>query len=619
MEALKAKSAAKTVIPRSPALKAKILETAKLIATVVGGTLGPGGRPVLIERPEYGVPPIVTKDGVTVFRALGFQDAVQHVLLESARDCAAKTALEAGDGTTTTTILYEALVRLTAGYCERHPGHAPQLVVKALQQALEATFRPEIDRLALRGDLATDEGRRRLRAVARVSANGDDALADAVLQAFDVCGDDGNVTIVDGSARVASYRVEKIDGFPIAMGYEFSCERFATAFVNRPDLQMVQLENPCFILYFGRVNDVQTLLPLMERLNEHWKIGVVKTPNFVLCATGFSESVLAFLSLNWANGGVINIFPLLVPNNSPVANAQRQFLDDLAAVTSGAVYDPVTAPLDQAEFAGIGNLELVNPEAADLPPEEGAGEWRAGGVRLFEAGRHRSSVVGYYDEGEVLARAAVVKAQVEQAASQLDAELTKVRLAALTGGIARLHVLGASNAEVRERRDRADDAICAVRGAVRDGCLPGACWTLLRLASLLDPGDSVHAEILGPALLQPIRVLLDNVGLADEDQQRVVGATAATAATAAGLGMPESARVYDAAAGHMVYALEAGLLDSLPAVRDALTNAISIAAQHGTLGGVIVQPRDGRVDRDDARDAADFERNANVNPADERA
>jgi chaperonin GroEL len=254
-------------------------------------------------------------------------------------------------------------------------------------------------------------------------------------------------------------------------------------------------------------------------------------------------------------------------------------------------------------------------------------KYETGGVRLLEIGRYRSTVHGVFDDSEdsaLIARAEVVKAQLEASGSELDRNLNQVRLAALTGGIARLHVIGASNAEVKERRDRAEDAICAVRGALKDGCLPGGCWTLLRLAYLLaDSTSKIDQEILIPALHAPLHVLLDNVGMRGigvEANPEFLDTVKDLENSAKAYDDSVNAMVFDANAGEFVNALDAGILDSLPAVRDALGNAISIATQHGTLGAVIVQPRDHQVELTEARDASDWHRSANVdeNEADRR-
>jgi chaperonin GroEL len=611
MEHQKAKSAAKIVVPRGDKLKKAVLETAATIANVVGGTLGPGGRPVLIERPEYGIPPTVTKDGVTVFRSLGFQSAVQQVILETARDCAVRTAAEAGDGTTTSTILFEALTRLTLQFCEKNPSWSPQRVVSLLAEAYASEMAPELDRLALFGDLSSDEGRRRLRAVAAISANGDEDLADAVLKCYDICGDDGNVTIVDATGTRANI-TEKIDGYPIPMGYERSCQRYAPMFVNRQETQQVVMDKPIFILNFGRINDMQTLTPILVKLQQAWgrEEPELETPNVVVVATGFSDMVLTMLANNWAMPDSINVFPLVVPTDSPVANAQRLFLDDLAAVTAGVVFDPMTHPVEEAQFEELGNL------SQDLLDSK----WKTGdspGIRAIEVGRYRTTVLGYFSDGHLLQRVEIVKAQLDQSASQLETEITKERLAKLTGGIAKLTIRGASNGEVKERRDRAEDAICAVRGALRSGCLPGGGWALLHLATKVTDGklpEEVAMQIAHPALVAPFQALLDNVGIHGADAAKLL----ADIHNGAAGEDPKEAIVYNALTGQKVNALETGLLDSLPAVKSALENAISISVLLGTLGAVVVQPRDNEIDKQEARDASEFNRNLGVNPADER-
>jgi chaperonin GroEL len=598
VEYQKAKSASKIVIPRSNELDSEILHTAKIIADIVGGTLGPGGRPVLIERPEFGLAPTVTKDGVTVFKALGFPSAVRQLFLESARDCASRTAQEAGDGTTTSTILFEALTRLTLEFCRSNKAWSPQRVVSLIQRAFAEVLEPAIEKAAIRSDLSTPEGRRRLRAVAEVSANGDSELADAVLSCYEICGDDGNVTIVDATGK-RSYLVEKIDGFPISMGYEHSCGRYAPIFVNRTETQQAVLDKPIFLLNFGRISDIQSVAPILVKLQDALSAGYLKTPNVVLVATAFGEQVLTSLAQNWSNSTSLNIFPLLTPNDSPVHNAQRQFMDDLAAVTNAVVFDPMTHPIDQALFEEIGNLKQ------NFDTEN----WEPGNVRQVEIGRYRTTILGFSDEEVLLSRAEIVKAQLEQAASELESVLTKERLAKLTGGIAKLTVRGASNGEVKERRDRAEDAICAVRGAIKDGCLPGGAWMLLKLYHALCQFDEkVYQQILMPALTRPFHVLLDNLGLNEDEQTPIRKSVMESAKNDSS----EDATVYNALTGKMVKAVDTGLLDSLPAVRDALKNAISISTLLGTCGGIIVQPRDGEIERKEAHNVADFNRMSSV-------
>lgn len=603
MEYQKLKSAVKSVLPRGPELKKTVLRTAEVVATVVGGTLGPGGHPVLIERQEFGLPPIITKDGVTVFRSLGFQDAATHCIMEAMRDASIRTATEAGDGTTTATILAEAFTRLTLEYCDRHPSESPQNVIRQLQKTWAKVLEPELNRLSIKCSLEDPEGLKLLHAVASISGNGDTELADAVMECYQICGDEGNVTITDGTGPSA-YPVTKIEGFSVASGYEESCQRFYPVFVNRQDLQQVHIEKPMFLLYFGRVNDIQTLTGILQRLQEAWDGKYLATPNIVVVASGFSEAVLASLSTNWVSPGSINIFPLVIPNDSPVHNAQRNFLDDLAAVTGATVFDPVTKPLnDEETFDDLGNL------AQDTETLK----WMPLGVRMIEVTRYRSTIIGTCQEDILLERVEKVKAQAEQAESELEGILIRERLAKLTGGVANLKIVGSSNGEVKERRDRAEDAICAVRGAIKHGCLPAGGWALSRLQYILFD-TQVNREILIPALQQPIKVLLNNAGVLAQEHKMIYAPVVDSVKS----GDTKSAVVWDASAGEIVNAVEAGLMDSTPAVREALKNALSIATLLGTLGGCVVFPRDASFEAKESHEAADFNRNANFNPADER-
>ena len=214
METLKSKPAAKLVIPRSDFLEKKVLDTMHTISEIVGGTLGPGGRPVLIERQEFALAPQISKDGVTVFRSLGFQDAISQCVLETARDASVKTADSAGDGTTTASILSEGFVKHTSSFCKNNPSIPPIRVIKTIQNLLQDKINPAIKRLTIPCDFATEEGRERLFSVAKLSGNGDVELAEAVMRCFTITGDSGNVTITEASGNT-SYEVEKIDGYPI--------------------------------------------------------------------------------------------------------------------------------------------------------------------------------------------------------------------------------------------------------------------------------------------------------------------------------------------------------------------------------------------------------------------
>lgn len=648
-ETIKVKTPAKSVFARGtssgPVLERTILDTLHTISAVTGCTLGPGGHPVLLERPEFGIPPTVTKDGVTVVRSLGFRDPLAHCIYEAVRDVATRTVDAAGDGTTTSVVLAEALTRLTAKFCASNPGVPPQRVVDRVRK-----FASAIDGLlhdvVVSCRLGDPEGDKRLHAVAKLSANGDGELADVVADAFKICGDLGNVTITEASG--AGYAVSRVEGYPYSMGYEDSVGKSYSAFINRHDSQQVVLEKPVFLLYFGQVTDIAVLVPLLDKVSRGItgsSEGKVLTPNVVVVAVSFSEQVLKGLAHNWASPDTLNVLPLALPP-TPAQNGQRDLLDDFAAVVNATVFDPVTHPLNRGELHDLGNLAPFDVEPSESNP---AGvEWCPGGVARIEMSRYRTTVVGRAGDSTVLMRVGEVEAQLKNAGSQLDQLWIQDRLAKLTGGVAVVTVRGRSAAEVRERKDRVEDAVCAVRGCVRSedgrpapGALIGGGWTLCYLASKLAPinwlRDSltmqgaglypppaestleakIDAQVVAQALLEPVLRLYRNVGMAGGEAAGTVSSLLGEIAD--GVEDLELETVYDVSAGEWVDAVNAGILDSYPAVTEAVKNAVSLAALVGTLGGAVVQPRDYAAERDDASAAALFERSMAVNPANERA
>lgn len=597
MQYQKVQSASKIVQTRGTELNRKILATMKTISDIVGATLGPGGMPILIERQEAGLPALVTKDGVTVFRNLGFTDPIAHNVMETARDAAVRTVSEAGDGTSTATVLAEAIVRYTYSYIQANPKLSPQRVMRKLEHVFRKHIAPQIKSLS-RTDLHVGgDGNEILRSVATVSANGDSDLADAVLECFRLVGDEGNVTIVEvtGSSR---YEVERIEGYSIPIGYEESCQKFMAEFINDVGNQRVLLDKPTFILYHGQINDEMTVAPLLMKLATIWQLSDVDhsdgkiserkiNSNVVLVATGFSDSVLAWLALNFKHPGALNVVPLRCPRNL-MMNSEYHFLQDLAAVTGAKVMDPLSTPMD------------VTPVEA------------VGGAESFEMYRFRSTVIGQGDSDEVLDYAEQLQAQVATAESEYDKRQLQERFAKITGGIAKLKVIGASNGELKEKRDRAEDAVCSVRGAVQHGALPGGGWALLKVIHELSKlNDPVINGVLLPALAEPVTRLLLNVGMNEDEVEATI------AEIQAGI-IAGKQVVYDALEGKFVDAFEGGILDATPAVLEAIRNSISIASLLGILGGVVVYSRDEELERRESQSTQDFLRNAGVSEANER-
>ena len=393
IEYIKTHSAAKKILPAGEELHKKIADTTTTAKLVVGGTLGPGGGPVAIERQEYNLPPLVTKDGVTVFKSLGFEDPFQQAILELIREPSIRTANEAGDGTTTATILQDGFYRFTRKYCRENPSVPPIRVIKQIEDTLRNKILPLIENLTIPCDFNTQEGRDLLLKVAKLSANGDQELAEAVLKCFDICGHEGNVTIVEANGK-PGIEVEKIEGYPIPSGYEESCSRYYPSFITDQGTQRVVYDKPIFILYFGRVTDIQTCLPILEKIQDGFRSEYLKAFNVVFMATGFSDSVLATFSQITQTADNFNICPLVAPQTA-VVNSQKHFLDDIAAVVDGLVFDPTTLPLSEMQLEHLGNIKKVSTV-------DGMGVtdviYETKGVKTFESGRYRSSVVGYADE-----------------------------------------------------------------------------------------------------------------------------------------------------------------------------------------------------------------------------
>lgn len=588
----KVKSVAKVVIPRGERLQRLIESTLKTCSDIVGSTLGPGGMSVVIERQETGLAPIVTKDGVTVFKSLGFTDPVQQVLMETAREASIRTAAEAGDGTTTATILSEALVSNISKVTRKYPHISPQTIVRQLDKLFVDEVEPALKSWALPCDLA--ENRQRCWDVARISANGDTALADAVMECYDIVGDLGNVTITEASGR-SEYEVKQIEGFPVPMGYEESCGTFWPEFVNDKATQQCVLNKPLWLLFNGTLRDLNDVFLIATNVAEAASQGKC-SPALVVVANGFSDSFVANCAASFATKGAVRLFPLLAPR-SIQRTAQLDFLHDLAALTAAKVFDPLTAPLDT--LASLNDLG-----------------GRASGPTSFESGRFRSVIVGRADEDLLLERVDLLMAQnANQAGGEYDKNVMNERIAKLTSGIARLTVRGASNGEVKEKRDRAEDAVCAVRSAIKYGALEGGGATWVKLAKhlrlkVLDGKDALKKtiveEILDPSVLSVVRRLFTNAGFTEEEAGFHM------------ISMHNYGTVWDLQKGGRVDAAADGLLDSYSAVRDALRNAISVSGSMGTCGGVVAFERDAELERKEASEAMEYMKAANYNEANER-
>jgi len=578
----KPKSAGKLMISSHDDLNNMVLETLKHMADMAGSTLGPGGRHVLIERPEMGMKPIMTKDGVTVIKNLGYLNSVKQLILESARDASLKTASAAGDGTTTATILSYAIAYHTNQIVEANPKMSPQRIVRELQ-SMVPYIKEKIKSFSVLPTGSDYEDI--LLAVAELSANGDTSLAEAVMDAFDTVGEEGNITIVEATGN-SRYEVERINGYTVDQGYEETLKKFSTGFINDKSGTLVGLENPVVLLYDGVVNDTMQVFDALQKLSNYWDETNHTHKNVLLIAHGFSDVVLGDMHQNWTHPQTINVLPLVTPQTA-IRNWRTQFLYDLQAYTGSPVFNPLNKPIVDLDPKSMTDNNLVTN---------------------VECNRFRTSIISKEDPELIESRVDELKEQLKKPESQYEENDLNVRIGKLTSGIARLYVYGPSQGETREKRDRAEDAWMAIRGAIKGGACPGGGYVLARLAADMvnaardmKPGPRrVAAEILSEALLLPIEFLYKNYGYLDEEIEDAKIDI-----------LNNDDYVYNVSEQEWVPIIK--LLDSVPAVSEAIENSISIASLLGTLGGIISFDRDGETDRREQALDRDFNKAIGAN------
>jgi len=567
----KAKSAPKIFVSDQNKLKKIVLKTLKEASTIVASTLGPGGRNCLIESDFPGISNKNTKDGVTVLKSLGAVDSYEHLILEQVRDAAMRTASEAGDGTTTATLLSYNIVEQLYEFCEKNPKYSPQ---KAARRILKVTREILVPYIRSRSLVIGEDNKDMLKMVAKISANGDGDMADAVITAFEEIGygDASHVTIRELSGPQA-YKVERIDGFPIPMGYEDSIGKFHTAFINDQAGQRCFLEKPLFLLYDGQITDIVAIADLLYKVGQEYVNGNADFKNLVVFAHGFSENVLTNLALNFSNPNTINVVPMVTPM-SQFINSQLHFLQDLAAFTG-------------AKMFGFHN-QMGNAQPSDL----------GSNMEAFECYRFRSTVIGDPDPTNIEVRADDLKKMKDGAESQAEKIFLEERIGKITNGIAKLTIFGGSNGELKEAHDRCEDAVCAVRSAITHGALPGGCRIAIdmavKLVQELPEGDPAR-DVLFPALISLPNKLLDNAGCNEEEIQKILDTL-----------IQDPSVVYDIENQVFGKAEELGLFDATKAVEESLSNAVSIATILGTMGGLVAHPRDGEFERSEARADSEF-------------
>ena len=490
-----------------------------VLANAVRLTLGPKGRNVVLERGH--VTPAMTKDGVTVAREIDFADPLQNMGAQLIKEVAARTGSDAGDGTTTATVLAQAIVReglkyVTAGFGPIGLKRGIDKAVAAVVAELTAAARP----------VATNQA---IAQVATVSANADAVIGGLIARAFDRVGRDGVITVEDGPSLQ--------DDLTVAEGLQFKRGYLSPYFISDAERQVAELERPLILLADQKIANVRELLPLLEL------VAATSRP-LLIVAEDVEGEALAGLVVNHAR----RLLKSVAVKAPGFGERRRESLEDLAALTGARV------------LSGDSGLTLHAVTLADL-----------GTARRVEVGKEHTIVIdGGGPAAGIAARSSQIKAQIADTYAGYDRDKLHERLAGLSGGVAVIRLGAATEAELSEKKARLEDALHATRAAIAEGVVPGGGVALLRArqAALLLRGDSADEDagiaIVLRALEEPLRQIVANAG----GQPAAVLARVLDGSGDFG---------YDAANGSYGHLFELGVLDPAKVTKAALQNAASIA------------------------------------------
>ena len=497
-----------------------ILNGVSKLAKAVATTLGPSGRNVIIDK-KFGSPQI-TKDGVTVAKEIELPDPFENMGAQMVREVASKTNDVAGDGTTTATILGEAIYR--EGLKNVTAGANPQAVKRGIDKAAAAAVEAIA---ALAKKVSTND---EIAQVATISANGDTEIGTIIADAMDKVGKDGTITVEDGKTTETTSDV--VEGMQFDKGY------LSPYFVTAAESMECVLDNPFILIYEKKISNLNDMLPILQ--------GVAKSGRpLLIIAEDVEGEALATLVVNKLRG-TLQICAVKAPG---FGDRRKEMLKDIAILTGGQVIsEDLGIKLDSVTLEQLGTAKRVTVDKESTTIVEGAGQ--------------SSAIQG---------RVAEIKHQIETTTSDYDREKLQERLAKLAGGVAVIKVGAQTEAAMKEKKDRVDDALHATRAAVEEGIVPGGGVALLRCqgavekcAAALSGDEKIGAEILGRAMEAPLRQLVTNAGLeAALIVEKVKGETGSTG--------------YNVATGEFVDLVKAGVLDPAKVTRSALQNAASIA------------------------------------------
>ncbi len=510
----------------------RMLRGVDVLAEAVKATLGPKGRNVILDK-SYGAPRI-TKDGVTVAKEIDLSDKFENMGAQMVREVASKTNDIAGDGTTTAVVLAQAIVR--EGIKAVSAGMNPMDLKRGVDKAVVAL----VEELKKRSKKITTQAE--TAQVGTISANGEADIGKMIAEAMQKVGNEGVITVEE--AKGIATELDIVEGMQFDRGY------LSPYFITNAEKMIVELEQPYILIYEKKLSGLQPMLPLLEAVAQSGR-------PLVIIAEDVEGEALATLVVNKLRGG-LKVAAVKAPG---FGDRRKAMLEDIAILTGGEmISEDLGIKLENVTLEMLGRTKRILIDKENTTIVEGAGK-----------------------KADIVARCGQIRAQVEETTSDYDREKLQERLAKLAGGVAIIRVGGSTEVEVKERKDRVDDALHATRAAVEEGIVPGGGVALARaslvLAKLKGSNDDerVGIDIVRRAVMAPMRQIATNAG---EDGAVISGKT---------LDNDEYNWGYDAQTGVFKELVKAGIIDPTKVVRSALQHAASIGGLMLTTEAMVAE------------------------------
>ncbi len=502
------------------AARQRMLAGVNILADAVKITLGPKGRNVVLDK-SFGAPTI-TKDGVSVAKEIELEDKFENMGAQMVKEVASKTSDIAGDGTTTATVLAQAMVR------EGMKAVAAGMNPMDLKRGMDTAVRAAVEGLVDLSRPCTDHTE--VAQVGTVSANGDNSIGDIIAQAMEKVGKEGVITVEEGTAL--DNELDIVEGMQFDRGY------LSPYFVNDQDTMSVNLEEPLILIFDKKISNIRDLLPILEAVAKAGR-------PLMIIAEDVEGEALATLVVNNMRG-IVKVAAVKAPG---FGDRRKSMLQDIAVLTGGQVIsEEVGMSLETATIEDLGSAKRVQMTKENTTVIDGAGE-----------------------ASDIEARVSQIRAQIEEATSDYDKEKMQERVAKLAGGVAVIKVGAATEIEMKEKKARVEDALHSTRAAVEEGVVPGGGTALIRAMSSLEgvkgdnPDQEVGVGIVRRAIEEPLRQIVSNAG---DDASVILNEVKKS----------EGNYGYNAATGEYGDMIEMGILDPTKVTRAALQNAASIAA-----------------------------------------